>query len=75
METAITGKIQNELWRLGYKCCTTQRLYWTTDKPIHAKSVHNPYGPGGVKLDEPYRTKLGYKTACKLYEELRQRTV
>ena len=68
----VTDQIREELWRLGIKCEWAMRLNWSTNKPIHAKSVHRPHGPGGNTLSAPYTTSLGYKTALKLLEELKQ---
>ena len=71
----LTDQIREELWRLGIKCEWCMNLYWTTDRPIHAKSVHRPHGPGGNILSAPYTTKLGYKTALKFLDELKKRMV
>ncbi len=71
-QDGLTGLIQNELLRLGFKC-RCYRLVWFTDKPIHKKSIKQERGPGGVILTEPYITSLGEKTALKFYEELKER--
>lgn len=72
LDSAITGKIQGELWRLGYKCHTTQNLVLFTDKPFHKNS--KLILQKNVDLTEPYMTTLGYKTACKAYAELKTQT-
>ena len=74
LDNAISGKIQNELLRLGYKC-DAGRLVWFTDKPIHKKSEYQKHGPGDVELSKPYITSLGYKTAVKFYKELKERRI
>jgi len=69
-QQGLTGKIQNELWRLGIKCDCHSALRWFTDQPIHKKSI-NMQSEYNHKLSEPWMTSLGYKTAEKLLEELR----
>jgi len=69
-QQAITGYIQNILWDRGIKCCCSSPLCWFTDKPIHKKSI-NIQSRYKHKLDEPYKTSLGYKTAEKFLQELR----
>ena len=70
LDAAITGNIQDELQRLGLKCHTSQNLAWFTDRPFCNKSIIVPCKNN--KLDEPYVTILGYKTACKVYERLKK---
>jgi len=69
-QAAITGMVQNELVRLGYKCSCSSNLSWFTDKPIHKKSI-NTQSQFKQALAEPYMTSLGYATALKFYDELK----
>lgn len=67
---ALTGKIQDELWKQGIRCDAGHCLSWATDKPIHKKS-YNIQSKFKHTLTEPYFTCLGYKTAEKFLQELR----
>lgn len=71
LNAAITSKLWNQLLRLGFKCYTTQNLVWFTNKPFHKKSLKINSKTCG-NLSEPYMTRLGYKTAIKLYEQLKE---
>lgn len=66
---SISGKIQNELWNRGIKC-DAMELCWFTDRPIHAKSK-NTQSMYKHKLDMPYMTNLGFKTAERFLNDLR----
>ena len=70
LQDGLSGRIQDELWRLGYKC-RASRLAWFTDKPIHAKSqdISSRYSH---KLTQPYFTRLTPKTALVFYMELQK---
>jgi hypothetical protein len=71
LEEALTGKIQDELWKQGIKCDAGHCLSWFTDKPIHQKSI-NIQSKHKHILTEPWMTVLGYKTAEKFLQELRE---
>lgn len=70
LEEALTGKIQDELWKQNIRCDAGHCLAWFTDRPIHKKSF-NIQSKHENTLTEPWMTCLGYKTAEKLLQELR----
>jgi len=70
LEEALTGKIQDELWKQNIRCDAGHRLSWFTDRPIHEKSI-NTQPQHKHTLTEPWMTVLGYKTAEKFLQELR----
>jgi hypothetical protein len=67
---ALTGRIQNLLWDKGIKCDCYAPFQFSTDKPIHEKSV-NVQSQYSHTLSEPWHTKLTPAKAQKFYEKLK----